>query len=123
MNTFIDRDAGFAAFRQGRSLCLRLDGDLDTATAIAIGRRLHDDAHATRLRLECSTLERADVRAGRILARALLGWAQQRDDRSIEVHNLDPTIRRAVAWHPLRAVTEPDAVLFFDPDRDPDWVI
>jgi hypothetical protein len=123
MTTIIDRATGLAAFRQGRSLCLRLDGHLGAVTTHAIARQLRDDDHATRLRLECSGLHRVDADAIRVLASALLAWAQRRDDRSIDVLNLDLEIQAAAAWHPLRAVTDPDALVFFDPDRDPDWTL
>jgi hypothetical protein len=121
MNKIIDRETGLAAFRQGRSLCFRLDGRLDRGTARAIEGQLRNDFHATRLRLECSSLESADRAAIRSLASTILAWVQAREDRTIDVFNLDPELKRAVAWHPLRAVTDPGAPLFFDPDRDPSW--
>lgn len=120
MNSFVDRDAGFAAFRQGRSVCLRLDGHVDIETALAIQRQLRDHDDATRLRLECSTLRRIDAEAASYLARSLLAWARQHVDRSIEILNLDAGIRRTDAWRPLRAVTDPEELIFFDPDPDPE---
>lgn len=121
MLTAIDHAAGFAVFRRGRSLCVRLDGALEPTTARAICGHLGADADAIRLRLECSTLHDVDPDAARTLARGVLRWAQAADDRSIDVLNLDLDLERAGAWHPLRSVTDPDEWLFVDPDQDEPW--
>lgn len=121
MTAYVDREAGFATFSQGRSLCVRLDGELDGAMARGIESQIRGDLHSTRLRLECSTLARIDTGAARRLARALLAWGQARADRSVEVLNLDPAVADRVAWHPLRPFLDPDELVFIDPDRDNIW--
>lgn len=121
MTKYVDRDAGFAIFSQGRSFCVRLDGELDGATARGIETQIRHERHSTRLRLECSTLHRIDAEAARILARALLAWGHAGSNRSVEILNLDPGIARRVAWHPLRPFLDPDELVFIDPDRDDIW--
>ena len=121
METYIDREAGFAVFSQGRSLCVRLDGHLDMGMAEGVAARIRNDSAHVRLRLECSTLLRVDAHAAGLLARALLAWSLARDDRAIDVLNLDPKVARLVAWHPLRSVTDPDELVFVDPDRETSW--
>ena len=121
MTRYVDREAGFAAFTQGRSLCVRLDGTLDAAMARGIEEQIRTARHSVRLRLECSTLEHADADAARILARALLAWAQGGPDRSVDVLNLDPALAERVAWHPLRSFLDPDELVFIDPDREDAW--
>jgi anti-anti-sigma regulatory factor len=121
MTKYVDRDAGFATFSQGRSFCVRLDGQLDGAMARGIEARIRDDRVSTRLRLECSTLDRMDTDAARSLARALLAWGQARPDRSVEILNLDPAIAHRMARHPLRPFLDPDELVFIDPDRDTVW--
>lgn len=121
MQTHVDRDAGFAAFRQGRSLCVRLDGTLDAPMARGIARQVKHDRVSVRLRLECSTLRQVQPDASRILAHALLAWTQAGDGRSVEVLNLDYTLHQALAWHPLRFLADPDELVFLDPDHDEPW--
>lgn len=119
MTTHVDRDRRYAAFRAGRSACLRLTGHLDADTARAIASHLHDDRHTVRLRLECSSLATVDPRGARILADALLLWAQRAADRSVDILNLDPDIARRAAWHPLVSFLDRDEILFVDPDGEP----
>lgn len=121
MTRFVDRDAGFAIFTQGRSLCIRLDGELDGRMARGIEERIRADHENVRLRLECSTLERVDPDALRSLAGALLAWSQWGTDRSIDILNLDPSVATAVTWHPLRPFLDSDELVFIDPDRDEVW--
>ena len=116
MEKHIDREAGFATFRKARSFCLRLDGTLDLPLALAAARQVLRDGEAVRLRLECSSLARVEPDAARVLASALLVWVQRRDDRSIDILNLDLHLHQAMAWHPLRVFTDTDELLFFDPD-------
>lgn len=119
MERFVDRDAGFAVFRQARSLCVRLHGTLHMEKARSIGRHVRADVDAVRLRLECSTLDAADPAAARDLAHAVLAWAQRRTDRSVDVLNLDLELQRGIPWHPLRSDT--DEWVFLDPDPDAAW--
>lgn len=121
MLTAIDKDAGFAVFRRGRSLCVRIDGTLDLDTARGVCRQLSTDADAVRLRLECSSLHEVDPDAARILARGALRWAQGGDARSVDVLNLDLELQRTLAWHPLQALTDADELVFLDPDQDDVW--
>jgi hypothetical protein len=121
MTTFVDAEAGFATFTQGRSLCVRLDGSLDGAMARGIAARLHDDRDSVRLRLECSTLRGVEPGAARTLAQGLLAWARGRADRSVDVLNLEPALAERMAWHPLRPFLDPDELVFIDPDRDDVW--
>jgi hypothetical protein len=121
MTEHIDRDAGFATFRRGRSLCVRLQGRLDPPMARGVAAQIRTDREATRLRLECSTLDDVDPVAARILAASLLTWSQRRTDRSVDVLNLGLEIQRHIAWHPLRALTDPDELVFIDPDREAAW--
>ncbi|MGK7310762.1 MAG: hypothetical protein ACN0LA_00850 [Candidatus Longimicrobiales bacterium M2_2A_002] len=121
MNRYIDREAGFAVFTRGRSLCIRLDGFLDGAMADGIADQIRTDLDHVRLRLECSTLRRVDEDAARTLARSLLAWTQARADRTIDILNLTPTVAGRVAWHPLRSVMDPDELVFIDPDRETAW--
>ena len=118
MTTLVDRHAGFAAFRQGRSACLRLHGVLDEAMALGIRHHLRRDGDSVRLRLECSTLNAVEPAAVRILADGVLRWSHARPDRSVDVLNLAPRLERGVAWHPLHAVLDPDELVLVDPDRD-----
>ena len=115
----IDREAGFATFRQGRSLCVRLDGALGMQMAQGVAEQVQQERGAVRLRLECSTLERVDPAALRYLASVMLDWAQAVEGRSVDVLNLDPALQRRIAWHPLQALADPDELVFVDPDRDP----
>lgn len=121
MTRYVDRQAGFAAFRQGRSFCLRLVGTLDMAMAGGARDQIRTDAGSVRLRLECSTLSDADPEAVQLLAHALLSWSRACPGRSLHVLNLSPALRRRVAWHPLRAFPDPDELPFIDPDRDEVW--
>lgn len=114
----VDRAAGVAAFRQGRSLCIRLRGPLDPAAARAVAGLIHGGGDAVRLRLECSALSALEPTAARTMAHALLAWARRGADRSVEILNLDARLRRQLAWHPLRAFVGPDELLFLDPDRE-----
>jgi hypothetical protein len=118
MTRYIDREAGFATFRQGRSFCVRLDGTLDAAMARGIAERLGAERDAVRLRLECSTLADADADATRVLTSAVLGWARAGSDRTVDILNLDPAVESRIGWHPLQALTDPDELVFLDPDRD-----
>lgn len=119
MLTRVDRTAGVAAFRQGRSLCLRLHGTLDQAMARAAAVIVGQDRDAVRLRLECSSLEAVEPDAARVLADVLLGWAA--GGWSVDIHNLDAGIQRRIGWHPLLAFHDADELLFFDPARAPFW--
>lgn len=121
MTPYIDRDAGFATFRHRRSLCVRLDGELDLRMATGILEQIRGDRESVRLRLECSTLGAVQPRAARVLAGGLLAWAQQRANRWVEILNLDLELQRRVAWHPLRTFTDPDEMVFTDPDRSEAW--
>lgn len=121
MSRYIDRNAGFAVFTRGRSLCIRLDGTLDTIMADGVADQIRNDHDHVRLRLECSTLGGIDAAAARTLARTLLAWSQAGADRTIDILNLDPEIADRVAWHPLRSVMDPDELVFIDPDRETAW--
>ncbi|MFP4623016.1 MAG: STAS domain-containing protein [Gemmatimonadota bacterium] len=118
---YVDRETRFATFRQGRSFCVRLDGTLDATTARAVAEQLRNEHHSVRLRLECSTLRAMDPEGTGLLASALLAWAHRRDDRSIDVLNLDPALQRSMAWHPLAALTDPGELLFFAPESLPGY--
>lgn len=108
---------GIAAFRQGRSLCLRLHRTLDGDAARRAVRLIRHAGDALRLRLECSALTAVEPAAARDLAEALLGWAAGADGRAVLIHNLDPGLQDRIAWHPLRPFLDPDELLFLDPDR------
>ena len=116
-----DREAGIAAFRQGRSLCLRLAGPLDAAMARGAERVVRRDRGSVRLRLECSGLTDVDALCARLLGTALVAWGAAGDGRSVEIHNLAEGLQRRIAWHPLQSFMDRDELVFFDPDRDPDW--
>ena len=118
MEKHVDREVGFAAFRKARSFCIRLDGTLDLPLARAAARQIIRDNDAVRLRLECSSLDRAEPDATRVLASVLLVWVHRRDDRSIDILNLDLDLHHDIAWHPLRVFTDTDELLFFDPDAE-----
>lgn len=120
MTRKIDTETGLAAFRQGRSLCVRLQGQLDASAARGIERIARSDDNAVRFRLECSSLEGVEPVGARLLAHALLTWSGERSGRSVDLINLDPELQRRVAWHPLRAFIDPDELVFFDPGRDYD---
>lgn len=121
MTRYVDRQAGFATFVQGRSLCVRLDGTLDEAMARGVADQIRNDHTSIRLRLECSSLRVIHPEAASTLARALLAWSHGRPDRSIDILNLDPALQARVAWHPLRALLDPDELVFIDPDRETAW--
>lgn len=121
MTSDVERSAGFAAFRQGRSLCIRLDGTLDARTAREVAAQIGADRQCVRLRLECSTLQRLEPEAARILAHALLAWSRIGDGRSVDILNLAPALQRRIAWHPLRTFCDADELVFIDPDRDETW--
>lgn len=123
MTTPVDRAAGFAAFVQGRSLCVRLDGTLDDAMAEGVAEQIVKGRENVRLRLECSTLETIDGAAARALAHALLRWSQRRPDRSVDILNLRLELQQQVAWHPFRTVLDPDELVFIDADRDDAWTV
>lgn len=118
MTEFVDSVNGVAAFRIGRSLCIRLHGQLDEDTARTVASRLRDDHRALRLRLECSSLDGLEPGAARLLAGALLAWSQRADGRSVDILNLGLSLQQRLAWHPLRIFLEPDEILFVDPDRE-----
>ena len=115
--------AGFAAFVQGRSLCIRLDGTLDNTMAEGVAEQIVKDRENVRLRLECSTLETIDGAAARARAHALLRWSQRRPDRSVDILNLRLDLQQQVAWHPFRTFLDPDELVFIDPDRDTAWTV
>jgi anti-anti-sigma regulatory factor len=118
MNTHVDREAGFAAFTQGRSLCVRLDGQLDQGLAQWITTLLRQDQHAIRLRLECSSLQGVDPAAARLLASGLIRWSQRGPGRSVDILNLDSSVQQRVGWHPLRTFHDRDELVFIDPALD-----
>lgn len=122
MRTYVDAVAGFATFRQRRSLCVRLHGTLDVRMARGIGSEIRRDEVAVRLRLECSALQAVETGGAAILASAILAWTQGRADRSVDILNLDLGLHSAAAWQPLRTISDGAAVLFFDPDIDAPWV-
>ena len=121
MTTYVDRDAGFAAFVQGRSLCVRLGGRLNEAMARGVAERIRHDHHGVRLRLECSALESVEPQAAQVLANGLLRWSHSSSGRYVEVLNLGLDLQAQVGWHPLRKFQDPDEPLFIDPDRDDPW--
>jgi hypothetical protein len=94
---------------------------LDMPMARGVERQLLRDRDSLRLRLECSSLTAVAPDAARTLASALLAWAQRRDDRSIDLLNLDPDLHHTLSWHPLRAFTDPDELIFFDPTCESPW--
>ncbi len=118
MTPHVDRDNGYATFREGRSACIRLTGDLDAETARAIAAHLRQDRQSIRLRLECSALEHVDAAGARILSAALLHWSQGAGDRSVDILNLAAHTASRVALHPLVSFLETDEHLFIDPDRE-----
>ena len=117
----VDSEAGIAAFRQGRSLCIRLCGTLDDRTARRVAQLIRSDRTAVRLRLECSALDAFEDSGARLVASSLLAWSVRAGGRTVDVLNLAETLYRRVSWHPLRSFSDPDEVLFFDPDREPAW--
>lgn len=122
MVQYVDAEAGIAVFRQGRALCIRLSGALDDRMAGRAAHIVRADRTAVRLRLECSALDGVEEAPARLFASAILAWAGAAGGRSAHILNLAETVQRRVAWHPLRAFSDPDEVLFFDPDREPAWV-
>lgn len=122
MTTYVDRTAGFATFREGRSACIRLHGALDGRMVRGVADRLRHDGDSVRLRVECSTLARVDADAARALAAALLEWTRRAPARSVEVLNLAPALESGAAWQPLRAVADSE-LLFLDPDRPAPWAL
>lgn len=121
MQTHVDRIAGFAAFVQGRSLCVRLDGQLDLSMAQGVTGLIRRDRGAVRLRLECSSLRGVEPAAATLLAHGLVRWTQRRSGRSVDILNLSPAVQERVGWHPLRTFHDPDELVFIDPDRDEVW--
>lgn len=121
MNTHVDREAGFAVFTQGRSLCVRLHGQLDLGMAQGVTALIRHDQHAVRLRLECSSLQGVDSAGARLLASGLIRWSQRGPGRSVNILNLDCSVQARVAWHPLRTFHDPNELVFIDPDRDETW--
>lgn len=97
----VDRDRGFAAFRAGRSVCVRLQGRLDDAMARGVARQIPAGARVVRLRLECSTLHAIDPAAARSLADELLQWTRRQGGRSVDIHNLQPALASSSALEPL----------------------
>lgn len=117
----VDAEAGIAVFRQGRSLCIRLRGTLNDGTARSAARLIRPDRNALRLRLECSGVDGSDGSGPGLLATALLAWAGGAGGRTVHFINVAEILYRGAAWHPLRSFSDPDEVLFFDPDREPAW--
>lgn len=117
----VDAEAGIAVFRQGRSLCIRFRGILNDGTARCAARLIRADRNALRLRLECSALDGIEGSDARLLASALFAWVGGGGGRTVHILNLAEALYRRVAWHPLRTFSDPDEVLFFDPDREPAW--
>lgn len=100
MERFVHSGTRSAAFREGRALCIRLVGPLDSGLSAAVRRFLRSSPDVVRLRLECSTLGRIEADGARHLAGTLQEWGRS-GGRSIELLNLDPGLRRQLAWHPL----------------------
>lgn len=121
MEKYVDRNAGFAAFRTGRSLCVRLQGTLDGPMARGVARQIPTGTRVIRLRLECSSLHTVEPMAGRILAGALRRWEQRRDERSVEILNLDLPLLRSAACEPLRPFADKVWPRISHPEHNPYW--